>query len=158
MKYLAPLALVATLFISTSSAAHLEKCRGNEKLFELDDASFVDVTYGINSEICLEVVGEFKADLPYDTSSIEYSVAKLGQHADPWSLSVYNSVKFPPGSALPVLKGDKRTLKPCFYLPPSVAQSSVSRDEIGVTVKVTTQNKDGDNVRVFCVTGSFRIA
>ncbi|KAF9980139.1 hypothetical protein BGZ65_005501 [Modicella reniformis] len=155
MKLFSSLALVAALFISSSAAADLDTCPGNERLFDLYNAKF-STDINPQREICIEIKGELKTDVPLQGSMIEYTVAGPADIKKTWQIGVYSTMRYPSGTELPFKKGT-RTLQTCFYLPPEFKDTK-SGTELAFNVKITSQDKDGDDVRVLCVRGNARVA
>ncbi|KAF8925363.1 hypothetical protein BGZ58_000873 [Dissophora ornata] len=156
MKLISSLAFVAALSLSTSAASHLDSCPGNEKLFDLDSASFETNTINPLSEICLLIKGDLKTDIPPNGSILEVTVELPGDIKLSWPAPVYSSLRFPVGAELPVPAGSGRELKPCFYLPPQFKDTKAGV-EILISAKITREDEDGDGVRVLCVRGVARV-
>ncbi|KAG0016339.1 hypothetical protein BGZ80_009294 [Entomortierella chlamydospora] len=150
MKYISSLATIAAFLFSTTAASSLGVCPGNESLFSLRNARFDSDSIYPTKEICIVITGNLDTDLPSDKSSIEFTVGRPDGKPFVWSLPIYSSIKTTPEtSPVPIIKGNPRVIRPCFYFPTDIAVKS--GETIAIRVQVKTRDSDNSLVRVSCV-------
>ncbi|KAG0236196.1 hypothetical protein B0O80DRAFT_496916 [Mortierella sp. GBAus27b] len=153
MKFISSLAFVAALYIS-STAAHLEKCPGSEKHFDLERASFVPDTINTSSEICMSIKGDLRVNIDSNGSMGITAEGPRGLKKS-FRAGVFSFIRNPQGAQ--IAQGDEREFQACFYLPPEF-QYTPSGSMIKITAVVTRKDGDGDDERVLCVRGPVRVA
>ncbi|KAF9118831.1 hypothetical protein BGW39_000836 [Mortierella sp. 14UC] len=152
MKYIASLALLATAIFSSSANASLDLCSSNHRLFDYEKNSFFFPNNICNSgnEICLDVHGTFKTDIPPANSEVIFH-ARKGDISEEWRVGVYSSLKVP---AAPIGKNYRGFIRVCTYLPPKFGETK--NTDIDISVKITRPGENNPDI-VICLDGSLHL-
>ncbi|KAF9927321.1 hypothetical protein FBU30_003320 [Linnemannia zychae] len=116
MKFLTPLALLATTLLSSSAYAALDLCDSNKELFSHEHNSFYFPT-GISNaenEVCVDIRGKFKTEIPLINSKVKF-FARRGDLEKDWEVDVYATMKQPANSEWPIRSGFNDKIRLCTF-------------------------------------------
>ncbi|KAF9903422.1 hypothetical protein EC991_003832 [Linnemannia zychae] len=152
MKYMAPLALLATVLLSSSANASLDLCSRNRRLFDYEDNSFFFPSNICNSlnQICLDIWGTFKTEIPAADSEVTFH-ARKGDITDEWKVNVYRALELPTS---PIGKNYNGKVRVCTYLPPKF--QGIKNTDIDLSMKITRPGEDNPDI-VICLDGSLHL-
>ncbi|KAF9295753.1 hypothetical protein BGZ88_001513 [Linnemannia elongata] len=154
MKYITPLALFAIAIFSSTANAELDLCPRNVKLFDYeDDEFFFPTEQDSEHEICLDIKGEFKVDLPPIGSEIVF-LAKKGNIKKDWRVNLYGALKLPTSDRLPIRAGFSDTVRVCSYLPGEFRYTK--RTEIKFGVQILLPGEQHEQIAV-CLNGDLKL-
>ncbi|KAK3826147.1 MAG: hypothetical protein J3Q66DRAFT_115073 [Benniella sp.] len=142
MKLISSLALVAALYISSSTA--LELC-GSKKNVNIYDSKFAEGSVNPMNEMCIKIEGEFESTFNYG-SVVEFTAAH-GGITKTWKSDAYSSMR--PNSVL--LEKGEHEFQACSFLPPEY--QNAEKGQISIKVEFYNKDSEGDLVPFFCVKG-----
>ncbi|KAF8936635.1 hypothetical protein BGZ47_009406 [Haplosporangium gracile] len=153
MKYLVPLALLATALFSSTANADLELCnRHSSKHYEYEDDkfSFPDGQNSLN-KICLDIMGEFKSEMPITGSEVTF-YAKKDKINKKWSVDLSGALKDAPVTPIPL--GYSDTITVCSFLPGEFRYTT--NTEIKYKVVITRPGERNADT-VICLQGELKL-
>ncbi|KAF9145054.1 hypothetical protein BG015_012014 [Linnemannia schmuckeri] len=153
MKYLVPLALLATVLFSSTVNADLELCSGHSsKYYDYEDDKF-SFPEGQNSlnRICLEIMGEFKTEMPITGSEVTF-YAKKDKIEKEWSVALGGALK--DARVGPIPMGDSEKITVCSFLPGEFQYTK--NTDIKYRVKITRPGERNPDT-VICLQGELKL-
>ncbi|KAG9072263.1 hypothetical protein KI688_000032 [Linnemannia hyalina] len=129
MKYITPLALFAIALFSSTANAALDLCPRNDKFV------FPEPYHDSEHEICLDIRGEFKVDMPAGSEIV--FLAKKGDIKRTWSVDLYlngGALRLPESDRQPIPKGFSGTVRVCSYLPSEFKYIKQTEIQFGVQI------------------------
>ncbi|KAK3810683.1 MAG: hypothetical protein JOS17DRAFT_807375 [Linnemannia elongata] len=154
MKYITPLALFAIALFSSNVNADLDLCPRNTKLFDYeDDGFFFPELQDSEHEICLDIKGEFKVDMPSIGSEVIF-LAKKAHIKRAWKVGLYQAIQLPTSDKLPILAGFSGTIRVCSYLPTEFRY--IKRTDITFGVQILRPGDQNAQIAI-CLGGDLKL-
>ncbi|KAG0322195.1 hypothetical protein BGZ97_008347 [Linnemannia gamsii] len=157
MKYIASLALLATVLFSTSHAA-LDLCRGpfDDYDYENNNFYFPNGPKAVN-EVCLDFKGEVKVDLERGAAKVIFLAQKVidGRNIErQWPVDLYGAMKLPSEENRPIRVGFNDVIRVCSWLPSEFQY--VEKSSITFGVRITRPGSKADKC-IICVKGELKL-